>query len=220
MVSGLGRARRPLFRYRVVFVCDGSSFSKTAKTPQKASNPAASRPTLSAASSRPFGTGAASRPADNPQDKQISKRSKASEQGASCATGCAAVKPTPSDLTPEKLRSLLKAFATEPMQAGSQALEAILFHDRKALRLFQKASTRLLDTKRKRFLLQELQKQHVWLSLRIIDRNGTRRVFVPPQRILLDKHFHIHAEHTTNLQAPSFGGRTKRVGLHHIWIRI
>lgn len=148
--------------------------------------------------------------------KQAEKPS-ASEQD--CETGCGSQghirKPTVA-----QLRLLLRQYAKEPLQAGSSALETLLFFGETTRSLLARLKTTPLPSKHKQFLERELQQKYAWISVRIRDHLGKHRVLVAPHRVEIGHHFHLHADVTHEIQAPSFGGRAERVGLKHLWIRI
>ncbi|MCB9638493.1 MAG: hypothetical protein H6727_06240 [Myxococcales bacterium] len=158
---------------------------------------------------------ATSRPHQAKQDKNFPKES------AVCQTGCAASGHGghQSDFSHKKYLHFLQEYAQQPPTAEHIALETLLFYGPQT-RTWLKKEKGSLPLAHHLFLRSQLQQRHAYVSLRIVDRKGVRRVWMAPKRIVLGEHFHLHADETTRIQAPSFGGRVERVGLYHLWTRI
>lgn len=136
-----------------------------------------------------------------------------------CETGCGSGSAVKMDVSDEALRGFLHRYAKEPMKSGSKGLESLLFYGEKTEDFLRREAPTELDAKRLAFLRRELARKHVWLQIRIVDRKGKLRVVVKPKLVHITHHFHLHADKIDRIQAPSFGGKVKRVGLHHIWVR-
>ncbi|GEM_PF-1815200 len=136
-----------------------------------------------------------------------------------CASGCAASRhPTP-PLSWAKFQRLLEKWKQEPLGRPTPGLEQLLFYGRQSLVYLRRVAPEALEEKRRQFLQQQLQRTHVVVSFRVVDRQGVVRVYLPPTRVPLDIR-HEYLMDTHDLQPVVTSGTIKRVGLYHLWQRI
>lgn len=182
----------------------GTSRPSSAQTSQKGSHLAKARPT------------------SNPTTQNILKKRNIRSQAKSqkgCETGCAAAKDTAPTWTPARFSMWMKKYANEPLRAGSRALETLLFHGKTTRMFLKKWGAPPISQTHLNFLQRELKRDQFELSFRIVDEKGRVRIGFK-KKIRVGSHFHVEAHKSLQIQRPSFGGKSKRVGLHHIWIRI
>ena len=136
-----------------------------------------------------------------------------------CKSGCALSSHPTADLSSKKFRELMTAFAGEPMSEDSPALEALLYFGRQTADWIERKGAAPLDSKRAEFLSRELTRTHALVSFRIVDDRGVRRVWLPPTRVPFDRRHEFRME-VEDLPPLHISGTVKRVGLHHIWVRL
>jgi hypothetical protein len=135
-----------------------------------------------------------------------------------CAKGCAA--PTPDETHPlsdDEALEHFAAYAARPADEPSEALETLLFHPRVSRALLD-ALPDLLPTAHEAFLRHELGRTRVEVAFRLVDDDGAilgQAVRTAP----LKEKQHIILEGTGPLKHIEISGKTKRVGLHHLWSR-
>lgn len=171
-------------------------------------------PVKKGATSRPTSR-ATSRPSSRPTLAKAGTKKKDKD----CETGCAATPSTEPAMTQKRLQQLLQAYASEPLKPGSKALEVLLFHGYHLGGMMPTKRPFPLSKKHWSFLQKELKKTHARLSFRIVDEFGVKRISFD-QKIKIGGHFHVEAKVHKNIQRPGFGGKIKRVGLNHLWVRI
>ncbi len=140
------------------------------------------------------------------------------EEATDCAKGCSG--PTPDDTDPlseEEVLALLTRYAKAPVGAPGEALDTLLFYRRSTLRALERHGD-LLDPNHRAFLQRELMRNRVEVAFRLVDEHGQvvgRASRVSP----LKEKQHIVLEGKPGLQHIEISGKTKRVGLHHLWSR-
>jgi hypothetical protein len=168
-----------------------------------------SRPVV--ATSRPT-----SRPTSQPTSRAVT--AKGNKEDADCETGCAATIKTP-PLTKQLFTNYMLTFAGEPLKGGSRGLESLLFYGKKTLKMLKKHGRLSVSNNRLAFLKKELKRDRIDLHFRIIDEKSVERLSFR-KVVKIGGHFHVDAQKVVGIQRAGFGGKSKRVGLHHIWVRI
>lgn len=140
------------------------------------------------------------------------------EAPADCAKGCSA--PTPDETHPlEEDEGLahLEGYAKGPLGVATEDLETLLFHREVALRLLDNHPG-LLPIDHERFLREELARTRVEVAFRLVDDAGNvhgEAVRIGP----LKEKQHVVLNGTGSLKHIEISGKTKRVGLQHLWSR-
>jgi hypothetical protein len=143
-------------------------------------------------------------------------------QSEDCVGSCAFAHDAPPELDADRYRALLKAFAEEPMAAGSEALEELLFHHVAARPLMERLGTDPLDPERAEFLRRELSRERAWIDVRVVDAKGVERIRLRPQHVLMDHKQHLFPAEADRVQIQELevSGTVRRVGLDHLWTRL
>lgn len=136
-----------------------------------------------------------------------------------CASGCAASNHPTEKLTDKKFARLLNQFSKQPLSSDSPALEELLYFGPQSIEKLSTLGSEPLDPKRTAFLWKQLQYGHAKVSIRVVDEAGVVRTWLKPTSVPFDRR-HVFDMDTTNLQDLVTSGTVKRVGLHHIWIRL
>lgn len=146
----------------------------------------------------------------------------ASADRKDCVGSCAFVHDAPPELDAARYQALVKAFASEPMAAGSEALEEILFHHVAARALVARLGTDPLDPERAAFLRRELGQERAWIDMRVVDADGVERIRLRPNHVLMDHKQHLFpaAADLVRMQELEVSGTVRRVGLDHLWTRL
>ena len=164
---------------------------------------------------------ATSRPTSRPVLADELKPPQKGDEKEDCDTGCGAVKPsTIPKLTRQMYDTYMAKYAKEALVAGSPGLEGLLFYGYKTRKWLEKTPPKRLSAERLAFLKQELSRDHVRIGLRIVNKKGENRVYIAPKRVPIHGHYTLYADKHPGIPQPSFGGKLKRVGLYHIWVRI
>ncbi|MCA9571548.1 MAG: hypothetical protein KC656_27105 [Myxococcales bacterium] len=137
---------------------------------------------------------------------------------ADCAKGCSG--PTPDDLHPlehDAAIAHLRAWQEQPVGEATEDLETLLFHRKVALEVLDQHGD-VLDTAHADFLRAELSRNRVEVAFRLVDDDGVVLGESARTSPLKEKQ-HIVLEQTGSLKHIVISGKTKRVGLHHLWSR-
>jgi len=140
------------------------------------------------------------------------------EQIAPCAKGCSA--PTPDETHPleaQQIAANIEALQLEAVGAPSLALDTLLFHPG-GTQDWLDAHPDALDPARRAHLLSELSRDQVEVSFRLVDDSGQIRGEATRTSSLREKQ-HIVMAGTGALKRIEISGKTKRVGLEHLWAR-
>ena len=137
---------------------------------------------------------------------------------AECRGGCRTVRPQ-DPLSPAEIRQLLGQVATQEVAAATPEVETLLFHGRQVLGYLEVHGGAPLDEVRQRVLRDELARNHVTLALRVVDKTGRTRVALRDTVPVGEKQ-HLHAQEVYDIHPPEVSFTVKRVGLHHLWMRI
>ncbi len=136
-----------------------------------------------------------------------------------CASGCAASRhPTKTLTKPEFLR-FIEAVSKRPLDADNKAYESLLYYGRQSLRMLNQHGVGRLAPLVEAQLRGELERTHVFISLRVIDEHGEIRTWLEPTRVPLDRRHEFTME-TNRLPQLITSGTVKRVGLDHLWTRL
>ena len=136
-----------------------------------------------------------------------------------CASGCAISRHPTSTLTKEKFERLLTGFADGPMQDTNKFLEELVYFGPQTRKLIQSAGVGQLDSRRAKFLWDQLTYTHARISIRVTDEQGVVRTWIEPTRVPFDRR-HVFEMQTNDVQPLVTSGTVKRVGLNHIWARL
>ena len=136
-----------------------------------------------------------------------------------CASGCAASNHPTEELTEANFKKLLVELEYEPMDRTNNALEALLFYGPQTKAMLVEHGYGALDSKRAKFLWDELAVTHARISIRVVDQFGEVRTWIQPTRVPFDRR-HVFKMETEKLQPLVTSGTVKRVGLDHLWTRL
>ena len=136
-----------------------------------------------------------------------------------CASGCALSRHPTSHLSEDRFRNLLLDYSVQPLSHDSSALEELLFYGPQSQTYLDRMGCGLLDAQRANFLRKELTRTHASISIRVIEKDGTRRSWLPPTKVPFDRR-HVFEMKTNALQPLVTSGTIKRVGLNHVWARL
>lgn len=136
-----------------------------------------------------------------------------------CASGCALSRHPTGYLSEFRYRALLLDYAVQPLSNDSLALEELLFYGPQSLAYLDRIGSDVLDSQRANLLRRELSRTHASVSIRVIEKDGTRRSWLPPTKVPFDRR-HVFEMKTNALQPLVTSGTIKRVGLNHIWARL
>ena len=140
--------------------------------------------------------------------------------GDVCAVGCAAAPASQLLLSEAEYLDLALRYADEPLEPGSSALEALLFHGADTLGWLDSLGSAGLDEEREAFLRRELERTHVRLSVRVVGSGGIVRVRLDDALAPLGVKQHMTATRVLDLRTPEISGTVRRVGLNHLWTRL
>lgn len=135
-----------------------------------------------------------------------------------CAKGCSA--PTPDETHPlseDEALAHLDGMAAAPLGAVTEDLETLLFHRDVTLQTLLDHPGRL-PVDHERFLREELARTRVEVAFRLVSDTGEILGHSVRTSPLKEKQ-HIILEDTGPLKHIEISGKTKRVGLHHLWSR-
>ena len=137
----------------------------------------------------------------------------------SSARTCSA--PTPDEtqtLPTDAYYDALDQIAQAPVGQATLGIETLLFHAAETERLLEREGTGPLSEAHIRWLEHELARQTVDLSFRLVTEDG-RVLGALQQQVALKTKQHLLLEDTDTLETIEVSGKTKRVGLHHLWSR-
>lgn len=155
---------------------------------------------------------------DSPIESSVGGEISAAPLAADCAKGCSG--PTPDETHPlsdTELSQHIIALSAEPVGAASLDLETLLFHG-SATSAWLDRHPDALDLERRRFLRKELGRIEVRVEFRLVDEHGEIRGQASRVTPLGEKQ-HIALAGTGALKRIEINGKTKRVGLQHLWSR-
>jgi hypothetical protein len=112
----------------------------------------------------------------------------------------------------------LTQWAEEPIGEPTLALETLLFHGHRSEELLKEHGDRL-DVEHREYLVRELSRHTVHMSMRLIDEHGVVRGVLDSGGFPLKEKQHLVFADTGSLGWLETGGKIKRVGLGHLWSR-
>lgn len=126
----------------------------------------------------------------------------------------------PAALSEADYRELLATWAEEPLGEPTQALETLLFHWDGTKLWLDTVGAPGLSPQQEAFLRYELSRDSYDMEMRLVDDTGAVRATVSRTDVPFDHKEHLAFElDDSGLQAFITSGRSKRVGLHHLWSR-
>ena len=135
-----------------------------------------------------------------------------------CAGGCSAAAPDEEPLGRDRLSSLFGALSNQPPGTPGAELDEILFAGVEAAAHLENENLRL-DPAWTRFLKAELERQEARIQVRMEGEDGSMAIRVD-KIVHLGKRTHVAPERTRGLTPPEVTLTVRRVGLHHLWIRL
>ena len=142
-----------------------------------------------------------------------------SEVVADCNRGCNA--PTADEthlLGEDEFREALTEIAAAPVGAESLGIDTLLFHFSDVPELLARYGDAPLTPAHREWLQRELSRQTVSIGFRLLAEDGALLGFVESEVPLKTKQ-HLVLQGTGALKRIEVNGKTKRVGLHHLWSR-
>lgn len=137
-----------------------------------------------------------------------------------CASGCSLSRHPTDKLTKRRFMQLLKQCASAELNADNIAFETLLYFGRQTTSMISSYGTPCLSHEESSILLHELSRQHVRVSIRVVDQRGQQRSWVDEVRVPLDRR-HVFEMKTNRLPPPLVtSGTVKRVGQDHLWTRL
>ena len=136
-----------------------------------------------------------------------------------CNKGCNA--PTPDEthlLTEAEFRTALTEIANNPVGAGTLGLDTLLFHFTDVPELFARYGDAPLTEGHRAWVDRELSRTTVDVGFRLVGDDGQLLGSIQ-QHIPLKTKQHLVLEGTGALKRIEVNGKTKRVGLQHLWSR-
>ena len=136
-----------------------------------------------------------------------------------CAKGCSA--PTPDEtplLTEAEFRGALAEVASAPIGVDTVGLDTLLFHFSDLPQLFGKYGDGGLSADKRAWLDREVARQTVDIGFRLVGEDGAI-LGALQQEIPLKIKQHLVLQGTGALKRVEVSGKTKRVGLQHLWSR-
>ncbi len=136
-----------------------------------------------------------------------------------CGRGCNA--PTADEvelLSEQAFRAALEEIAAHPVGAETLGLDTLLFHFEQVPELFARYGDAPLTPAHRAWVRRELSRQTVRVGFRLVADDGAILGEVA-RTIPLKTKQHLVLEGTGALGRVEVSGKTKRVGLHHLWSR-
>lgn len=136
-----------------------------------------------------------------------------------CAKGCSA--PTPDEthhLTEAEFRAALDEIAAAPVGVDTVGLDTLLFHFTDVPELFAHHGQGPLSAAHRTWIDRELGRQTVDIGFRLVGEDGALLGEVQ-QEIPLKIKQHLVLKGTGALKRIEINGKTKRVGMQHLWSR-
>ena len=140
-------------------------------------------------------------------------------EGEACTTGCSLAKHAIPDFTEEMFAEALASYATSAATETSEALDTLLFYNKRTTELLDTLGHGPLSEDHVSFLRSELARDQAVVSIRMVDENGVVRVSYGPEKVSLGKKQHLAPSETGNLFAMEFNGTVMRTGLNYLWSR-
>ena len=103
--------------------------------------------------------------------------------------------------------------------ADNIAFETLLYFGRQTAAMIQDYGTPHLSREGRAILIRELGRQHVRVSIRVVDQQGNKRSWIDDVRVPLDRR-HVFDMEARSLQPLVTSGTVKRVGQDHLWTRL
>ena len=125
--------------------------------------------------------------------------------------------PTP-PLLKEDFETLLARYAVDTID-DSAALDTLCYYGVQTRDMLAEHGAGALDKDHEAFLLRELSRTYVYLSVRVTDDEGIVRVSFDHHKVNIDERNHHAVDAVNNVIPPEISGTVKRVGLYHIWSR-
>jgi len=137
-----------------------------------------------------------------------------------CASGCNA--PHPSELVELQKDEFIAArdeWAAQDIGVATLQLDTLLFHGEQTTAYLNALGHGDMDLDHVDFLRTELERDTATVEFRMLDEMGLVRGTVPPTTVNLKEKNHLRFSGTGSLGVFETNGRTRRVGLTHLWSR-
>lgn len=154
-----------------------------------------------------------------PPPRGIAEDNPEIDNGEECQTsGCTIGDDSTQDISDKKIKELLVQLALEPYNEESEALDILLFHHKATNAYIQKNGSHLESSPWQGLFEDEVAKTHIKISVRVTDDNGISRITVN-EKVAIGGKYHLHHHDIIEGEDLVVSGRSKRVGLNHIWVR-
>jgi hypothetical protein len=142
---------------------------------------------------------------------------KQDETEGECLVGCS-LEADEEWISEPEIRKLLKRLSTESYNEESENLDTLLFFHEKVCQFREKHLLSELPAPWEKCLNEELPKDKIRIQLRVLTAGGIKEIRVDEIEPL-SKAFHLKRDDLVEGHEMKISGRSRRVGLHHIWIR-
>ncbi len=136
-----------------------------------------------------------------------------------CKNGCSLQTHHIPPLTDDQFLAALEAYAKEPPDQDSEALDTLLFYNARTIELIETHGTGKLPPAHAAFLRKELARDDADVWVRFVDEADKVRVAVGPIRVPIGKKKHLHPHLLDDVQSMEINGTVMRTGLYHLWSR-
>ena len=138
--------------------------------------------------------------------------------GGGCSETCS-LSDAPEGQIEAEFRESLVAWLGQPMADASLPLETLLYYGESTRHFLSSLSDLGLSNARQAFLQAELDRDQVYMEMRVVDDEGQVRGTLKASGIPFGEKQHLRFEGTGSLGHLETGGRVRRVGLAHLWSR-
>ena len=156
--------------------------------------------------------------APTPPDGYSARVAPAQGNPEACRTGCSLAKHDIPAFTRGDFEKALRAYAQEPAEASSSALDTLLFYGPDTRHFIDKHGTGALPAGHAAFLKRQLERDHAIVEIRMVEASGRVRIAYGPARVPLGQKEHLQPQ-GHDLQPLEINGTVMRTGLYHLWSR-
>jgi len=141
------------------------------------------------------------------------------QEPSSCnSSGCTVGDDHTKNLSFSDIKKLINTLNNEKYDENSTTLDTLLFHHEKVHQYINTQGNWTIDKRWSDTLNKEIPKKEFMLFIKVTDERGHEHLTLT-EKVKLSHAYHLHHSDIIKNEELMISGRSKRVGLHHIWSR-
>lgn len=140
------------------------------------------------------------------------------KSGKDCKTGCSLGDEKTESLSDKKIEELLVKLKFDMPNTDSINLDTLLFYADSTRGYLKNKGDKKVPAVWKHILKDELKHTNFKIEIRVLNEAG-KKIINFKEKVALEEKYHLHHKDIVKGSELTIGGRSKRVGLHHIWAR-